>query len=147
MASSWHKHSPRWLFCGFLFKNFLKIIVYLQCCANFCCTAKWYSHTYIYISLLTLSSIRVYLKKLHIVPCAIYSRTSLFIRSKFNASTNPNSLFIPFPPPFLLATTSLFSISESLFLFCRQVHLCHILDSTFKWYHMIFVFLFLTYFT
>ena len=25
------------------------------------------------------------------------------------------------------------------FLFCRQVHLHHILDSTYKWYHMVFV--------
>ena len=30
----------------------------------------------------------------------------------------------------------------SLFLMCKQVHLCHILDSTYKWYHMLFVFLF-----
>ena len=35
----------------------------------------------------------------------------------------------------------------SLFLFHRWVHFCHNLDSTCKWYHMLFVFLFLTYFT
>ena len=33
-----------------------------------------------------------------------------------------------------LATTSLFSLSVSLFLFHRYVHLCHILDSTFKYF-------------
>ena len=32
------------------------------------------------------------------------------------------------PTPFLLAITSLFSMSVILFLFHRQVHLCHILD-------------------
>ena len=32
----------------------------------------------------------------------------------------PNSLSIPFPPPSPLITTSLFSMSVSLFLFCRQ---------------------------
>ena len=44
----------------------------------------------------------------------------------------PNSQSFPpplTPPP--LATTSLFSMSVSLFLFCRYVHLCHILDSTY----------------
>ena len=53
------------------------------------------------------------------------------------------SLLYPCPPR-PLATTSLFSISVSLFLFCRYVDLCQILDS--KWYNMVFVFLFLTYF-
>ena len=33
----------------------------------------------------------------------------------------------------------------SLFLFSWYVHLCHILDFTYKWYHMVFVFLLLTY--
>ena len=43
-----------------------------------------------------------------------------------------------------MATTSLSSRSVSLFLFYRYVHLCHIFDSTYKLYHMIFAFLFLT---
>ena len=33
-------------------------------------------------------------------------------------------------PP--LATTSLISMSMSLFLFHRQIHLCHILDNIYK---------------
>ena len=41
----------------------------------------------------------------------------------------PNSQSIPLPPHSSLATTSLFSKSKSLFLFCRQVHLCPILYS------------------
>ena len=58
----------------------------------------------------------------------------------------PNSQSVPLPPLSCLATTSLFSVSVSLFLFCRWVHLCRILDSTYKWYHMVFVFLFRKYF-
>ena len=60
----------------------------------------------------------------------------------------PNPLSIPLPShPLPLAITSLFSISVSLFLFCRYIQLCNILDSTYKWSHMAFVFLFLIYFT
>ena len=74
-----------------------------------------------------------------------YGGTLLFIYSKCNSlfvTPNPSlSLLHP------LATTSLFSPSMSLSLFCLWVHLCHILDSTCKWYHMVFVILFLTYFT
>ena len=36
-----------------------------------------------------------------------------------------------------LAITSLFSISVSLLLFHRYVDLCHILDSTYKWYSVL----------
>ena len=54
-----------------------------------------------------------------------------------------NSQSIPLPPPAPLATTCLFSMSMSLLLFCKWVHLCPILDSTYKWYHMVFIFLFL----
>jgi len=45
-----------------------------------------------------------------------------------------------------LITISLFSVSVSLFLFCKQVHY-HFLESTYQWHHMIFLFLPLTYFT
>ena len=51
------------------------------------------------------------------------------------------------PSPFLTppVTTSLFSISVNLFLFVSKF-ICIIifLDSTYKWYHMIFVFAWLT---
>ena len=53
----------------------------------------------------------------------------------------------PSPTPFTLEITSLSFMSVSLFLFHRQADLCHMLDSTYKWYHIVFVFLFLTYFT
>ena len=58
------------------------------------------------------------------------------------------NLKLPVHPPSMprsLATTSLFSVSVSLFLFHRWVYLCHILDPTYKWYY-IFVFLFVTFF-
>ena len=42
-----------WLFCYFVCWVFLIIILLLYySCTNFCCTAKWLSHTYIYIVLL-----------------------------------------------------------------------------------------------
>ena len=66
---------------------------------------------------------------------SLYSRISLLIHSKCNSlhllTPNSPSIPLPFPSPFPLATTSLFS-SVSLFLFCREVRLCHILDSTYK---------------
>ena len=46
-------------------------------------------------------------------------------------------------PQVCLANTSLFSVLVSLSLFCRYIHLCHILDSMYKLYHMVFIFLFL----
>ena len=48
--------------------------------------------------------------------------------------------------PLPLASTGLFSVFESASVW--KVHsLCHILDSTYEWYHVAFVFLFLTNFT
>ena len=46
-------------------------------------------------------------------------------------------------PPSLspLVTTSLFSISVSLFLFSVYICLYYFLDSTYKWYYTVFVFL------
>ena len=60
----------------------------------------------------------------------LQSRTSLFIHSKCNSfpCINPKFPVHPTPFPSLLTTTCLFSMSVSLFLFCRQVRLCHILD-------------------
>ena len=45
----------------------------------------------------------------------------------------------------MLASTRLISVSVSLFLFFRRVHLCHTLESTYMWYQMVSVFLCLTY--
>ena len=122
---------------------FLKIIVDLQCCAN---SAVQQSDPFIYIYIFFFSY--------HFPSCSIprdwiefpvlYSRISLLIHSTWNSLhlLTPNSLSIPLLPPSPEATTRLFSASVSLLLFCRQVPLCHVSDATFKWYHMVFVFLF-----
>ena len=51
----------------------------------------------------------------------------------------PISQFFP-PPLFPLLNISLFSTSVTLFLFCKFVHLYHFFYSTYKWYHMIYLF-------
>ena len=56
----------------------------------------------------------------------------------------PTSHSIPSPTSSPLATNRLFSRFTILFLFHRQVHLCHILNFTHKWYHTIFVSFWLT---
>ena len=63
----------------------------------------------------------------------LFSRTSSLILSKCNIlhPPTPNSTSIPLPPP-PSWQSSLFSMTVSLFLFFRQVHLCHILDFTYK---------------
>ena len=48
------------------------------------------------------------------------------------------------PPPPTMVAISLFSIPRILFPFHRYVHLCHILDSTYKLCHMVFIFLWFT---
>ena len=65
------------------------------------------------------------------------------------AYLTPNSLYLPLTHPYIvvpppLVATSLFSISVSLLLLC-YIH--YFLDSTYKWYHIVFIFLCLTYFT
>ena len=61
-------------------------------------------------------------------------RILLFIHSKCYSlhHPSPNSQLVPLLPFSLLATTGLLSVSVSLFLFCRWVRLCHILDSTYS---------------
>ena len=70
----------------------------------------------------------------------LHSRTLLLIPSMCNSLglLTPTSHSIPLLTPSPLVTTSLFSSSRSLFLFCRQVHLYHIL---FYYYYFFFVFL------
>ena len=95
--------------------------------------------SYIHMPFLILSSIMVYPKRLNVVS-VLYKRTSLLSHSNSSHLLTPNSPSIPLPP-LSWATTSLSSMSVSLFRLYRQVHLCHILDSTYKWYQMV---LFLT---
>ena len=76
----------------------------------------------IYILFKILFSIVVYHRILNIAPCAVlYYRTLLFIHSICDSLylLTLNSQFIPPPNPSHLATTSLFSMFVSLFLFCK----------------------------
>ena len=68
-----------WAVCIFFYWS----IVILQCCVNFCYTAKWFSYTYIH-SFFIFFFIMVYHRILTIVPCAAYSGT-LFIHSIYSS--------------------------------------------------------------
>ena len=98
--------------CIFFFctKRKKKSLIYKKNSNYFC-----YSFTSLFYSvLLHLESFSVYRLKLilkHITP-------------------NSKPVLLPLHAP--LTTTSLFSAST--FLPCREVHLCHISDSTYKWY-------------
>ena len=62
------------------------------------------------------------------------------------ASINPKLPIPPIPSFFPWGShKSILQVHE--FLFCGNIHLCWILDSSYKWYHVVFIFLFLTYFT
>ena len=79
-------------------------------------------------------SIIVYHKILNTVPL-LCSRTLLFIHPIYT------SLHLPIPPATTVpafAAASLFLVSTSLFLFDRYIHLCRILDSTYKQHRMAF---------
>ena len=68
-----------------------------------------------------------------------FIHSSLYLLIPYSYLALPPSLFPP-------VTTSLFCLSVSLFLFCYLHLLASFLDSTYKWYHTIFVSLHLTYF-
>ena len=93
------------------------------------------SFTHIY----TFFSIMVYHRILNIVPCAIPCYLSILYVIVCICSSQTLSLSL-LHIPILLETTSLFSMSVSLF--CTYVDLCPVLDSTCKWCHMVFIFLF-----
>ena len=83
-------------------------------------------HTYMH-SFLICFSLMVYSRISARVPCALQQD----IHSVYNSQylLIPNTQCLPPPPPQQSQVCSLCS-DVSLFLFCRQVLLCHILDST-----------------
>ena len=126
----------------------------LQCCANFYCTPKWfrslslYIHTYIYICSLKYSfPYGLWQDSGYHSLCSMVGPCCLLLLDKIACSESqtlsPSLPHLLFP----LATTGLFSMSVSLLPVCIKAHLCHILDSTCMQCHMIFAFLFLTFFT
>ena len=72
----------------------------------------------------------------------LYSRASLFIHSVCDSLhlMTPSSQPITRPPALPLGTCRS-DLCVSLCLLCRQVHLCHSLDSTYKQYRAVSVFL------
>ena len=76
----------------------------------------------------------VYYRILNINPHAVQWDLIVTHRPTYNSLhlLIPNSPFLPRPTPSPLAATSLLSVSVSLFLFRKKVHLCHISDSTYK---------------
>ena len=127
------------------------IILDLQSSIDFYCTAKSPSHTYIYKSIfLKLSSIMSPHKWLAIVPCAIQQNLIWLIHSKCNCLRllTPNSQSIPLPPSPPRQPQVYFPSPWVCFFFsCGKAHLWYLLESRYKWYHMVFGFLFLTCFT
>ena len=104
----WNKSlSSKWLFYCFHLS-----IVDLQCCVNFCSTAKWLSYTYIYTYSFLLWFITGYWTQFPV----LYNRTLLFIHPIYNNLhlLISNSQLFPPPTPSCLASTSLFSMSESV---------------------------------
>ena len=107
---------------------FFSLIVDLQCSVNFFCIAKWPSHICVWLSFsfshiilfLTLSSIMFHHKWLGRVPCAMQQDLIAYpLQMQWFASTIPQLPVHPTLSASPLATTSLFSKSMRLFLFCR----------------------------
>ena len=67
----------------------------------------------------------------------LQSRISLLINSKGNSLhlLTPSSQSTPLPHLPLGNHRSILQVHD--FLFCGKFHLCHILDSRYKWYHMV----------
>lgn len=116
-----------WVF--YSFNYFLKYIVVqfqLSCLFPHCSPLPFHSHSHSQSS------------------CIVCVHES-FIHVSLNASP-----FFPCYPPFHspLVTVYLFFISKSLVQFCSVfICCCCWLDSTYGWYHMVFVFYLLAYFT
>ena len=85
-----------------LFTNFNFHIVDLQCCINFCCTARWFSYTHTHICRFFLYSFPLwFITGCWIWLSVVYSGTLLFIHSTYKSLhlLTPTSRSIPPPPP------------------------------------------------
>ena len=86
-------------------------------------------------------SLTAYPRRLHTVP-VLYSR-ALFVCSKGGSLRLPKLPVHPSPSTSVLAVTSLFAKSMSLFLLCKFIWIIS-LDSTYKWCYVILVFVWFT---
>ena len=86
-----------------------------------------YEQNYVRLCFFMFFCVMVYHRVLNIIAC-VTQQILLFIHPTYNSLhlLIPNSQSFPPPPTFPLTVTSLFSMSVSLFLFHRQVRLCHI---------------------
>ena len=130
---------PGWCFLFFIY--FYLSILDLQCCADLCYTAKWLS---IYVYILFFNIIfHLGLSQEIVYSSVLYSRTLFSIHSECNSLhlLAPKSLSIPLPQP-LSSHKSVLHVCES----DSVLWIGSFVPSTYKWYHMVFIFLFLTYF-
>ena len=114
------KFSINWQRNTNLLKKFYWSIVDLQYYVSFRWTAKWISYTCTYIHyFLRFFSHTGHYRVLIRVPCAIYSRALLVMYFIYN-SVYTSITISQFIPPFLYPLViMLFSISVTLFLFCK----------------------------
>ena len=103
-------------------------------------------YSYMYLLFFKLVSHLGYYRVLSRIPW-LYSRSFLFICFNYSSVYRliPDSQLVPPPPSPPLVTISSFSKSVSLLLFVNMLVYIIFLDSIYKEYHMIFVFLCLTY--
>ena len=128
-------------------KKFYWSIVDLQCYVNFSCKVI---QLHIYVYSFSYSFPLWFITGYWIQFPVLYSRTLLFTHPIYNSLhlliTNSQS----FPPPLTPSPWQPQVCSLELSLFClvdKFICIIFFLDSTYKWYHMIFVFLCLAYFT
>ena len=113
-----------------------------QCCVNLCYTMKWLSFTHIQSFFIYSFPYGLYRQIGYSSLCYTVGPCCLSILNVIVCIYQPQipSPYLSFTPS-PLATISLVSMFVSLFLFCRYIDsLCHILDSTYKWYHIVFSF-------
>ena len=96
-----------------------------------------YIYMYIFLFQIVFHLLDCY-KISNIVPSAVQWVLVVYFIYNSVFPLNPNSQFILSYP---LVTISLFSMSVSVF--CNLVRLYRFLDSTYKWYHVVFVFVWL----
>ena len=122
-----------WLQISFLLNFLLEYGCFS--CVRFCCTIS-----YIYPLYFRFYSHIGHYRGLSTVPCAIHVLVIYFLYIVVYIWQFQSPVLSLLPPP--LVTIRLSSVSVTVFLFCKWVHLClFVFDSTYKWHHMMPVFL------